>query len=393
MVSAAAPNAHILLVESDSASFEDIGAAVDQAVAQGAKYVSNSYGTGCDSTPGSGEDPSETTELDAHDNHPGVAMVASSGDSDYGVSYPAASQYVTSVGGTALKRDTTTSRGWSESVWHNSYGGPGSGCSLYEPKPAFQTDTGCDKRAVADVAAVADPVTGVSVYQTYGGSGWSVYGGTSASSPIIAGAYAAAGTPAEGSYPNSYPYKKPSALNDVTQGSNGSCNPSYLSFTNQTGNIDVSTDGGATWTNVWNRTTTLTGPAHVEVPLTDYAGKPGVQLRFHFTGSYGYWWELDNVFVGKRTYEPVNGGLVAGTVKDANTGDSVVGATVVNTDASQDKAITAATPDDPALGGGFYWMFTTKTGSHPSPPPSRTTPTWTSRWTWRRTAPTRRTSA
>ncbi|MFE7403705.1 carboxypeptidase regulatory-like domain-containing protein, partial [Streptomyces sp. NPDC057557] len=138
----------------------------------------------------------------------------------------------------------------------------------------------------------------------------------------------------------------------------------YKSYTNQTGNIDVSTDGGATWTNIWNRTTTLTGPAHVELPLTDYAGKPGVQLRFHFTGSYGYWWELDNVFVGKRTYEPVTGGLVAGTVKDANTDDGVVGATVVNTDASQDKAITAATPDDPALGGGFYWMFTSKTGSH-----------------------------
>lgn len=138
----------------------------------------------------------------------------------------------------------------------------------------------------------------------------------------------------------------------------------YKSFSNQTGNIDVSTDGGATWTNIWNRTTTLTGPAHVELPLTDYAGKPGVQLRFHFTGSYGYWWELDNVFVGKRTYEPVNGGLVAGAVKDANTDDAVVGATVVNTDAPQDKAITAATPDDPALGGGFYWMFSSKTGSH-----------------------------
>ncbi|MFE7393760.1 carboxypeptidase regulatory-like domain-containing protein [Streptomyces sp. NPDC057582] len=138
----------------------------------------------------------------------------------------------------------------------------------------------------------------------------------------------------------------------------------YKSFSNQTGNIDVTTDGGATWTNVWNRTTTLTGPAHVEVPLTDYAGKPGVQLRFHFTGSYGYWWELDNVFVGKRTYEPVNGGLVAGTVKDANTGDGVVGATVVNADSPQDKATTTATPDDPALGGSFYWMFTSKTGSH-----------------------------
>lgn len=47
---------------------------------------------------------------------------------------------------------------------------------------------------------------------------------------------------------------------------------------------------------------------------------------------------------------------------DDNTGEAIVGATVVNGDAPQEKAITAATPDDPALGDGFYWMFTTKTG-------------------------------
>ncbi|MEU6011689.1 carboxypeptidase regulatory-like domain-containing protein [Streptomyces sp. NPDC047453] len=227
MLSAAAPHAHILLVEADSSRFVDMLAAVDQAVAQGAKFVSNSYGSGYDSSPGSGEDPVEL-DWDGHYNRPGVAMVAASGDSGYGVTYPAASPYVTAVGGTALTRDAGTSRGWSETVWHSSAGGTGSGCSLYEPKPAFQTDTGCDKRTVADVSAVADPATGVSVYQTYGGSGWSVFGGTSASAPIIAGTYASAGTPVEGSYPNSYPYANPSALNDVTQGFNGSCTPSYL---------------------------------------------------------------------------------------------------------------------------------------------------------------------
>ena len=55
--------------------------------------------------------------------------------------------------------------------------------------------TGCARRAVADVSAVADPNTGVAVYQTYGASGWDVYGGTSVSSPIIASVYALAGTP------------------------------------------------------------------------------------------------------------------------------------------------------------------------------------------------------
>ncbi len=227
MVSAVAPQAHILLVEADDNSNDNLGAAVVEAVALGAGYVSNSYGSGYDSTPGSGEDPSEVTELDPFYNHPGVAIVASSGDSAFGVSYPAASQYVTSVGGTSLVPDGSA-RGWSESVWFNASGGPGSGCSLFEAKPSWQVDSGCSMRAVADVSAVADPATGVAVYDTFGSPGWTVFGGTSASSPIIAGVYANAGTPVAGTYPSSYPYEDPGALNDVTAGNNGSCSPSYL---------------------------------------------------------------------------------------------------------------------------------------------------------------------
>jgi hypothetical protein len=659
MVSAAAPLAHILLVEADVPSAEDLGAAVDQAVALGAKYVSNSYGTDYGTAPGSGEDPSQTTDFDPHYNHPGVAVVASSGDSGYGVSYPASSQYVTAVGGTSLVRDSSD-RGWSESVWNNAYGAPGSGCSLYEPKPAFQAgavpDSVCGMRAEADVAAVADPVTGVSVYQTYGNDGWAVYGGTSASAPIIAGVYASAGTPAAGTYPNAYPYAKPGALNDVTEGDDGSCDtgalctagpgydgptglgtpdglaafttgphgvltgtvtdaatgaplagaevtagdtrgttgadgvytlqappgtydvtaaaygyrtgtaagvevtdggtvtrsfaldavpartvtgrvtdgsghgwPLYATVTaqgvpgggvhtdpvtgaytltlpedadytlhvtaaypgyravdkavevgeadltadvavpvdstrtdapgytvrldgptepftsttaapegwtvensddttggwtfddpgdrgNRTGgsggfaivdsddagedtvqdtsllspsydltgstdpllafdtdyrpfgdsvaSLDVSADAGATWTGVWKQTTATVSGKHVEIPLADYAGRSDVRLRFHYTGSWDYWWQVDDVFVGTRSFVPVPGGLVVGTVKDANTKDGVDGATVTSVDHPDDHATSAATPDDPGLPDGFYWFFSHLTGKH-----------------------------
>ena len=85
---------------------------------------------------------------------------------------------------------------------------------------------------IADVSAVADPATGVSVYDSYGadGTGWNTYGGTSASSPIIASVYALAGTPGSSDYPAQYPYNAAgtSALNDVTSGSNGSCSTSYF---------------------------------------------------------------------------------------------------------------------------------------------------------------------
>jgi subtilase family serine protease len=219
MVSAVAPNAHIILVEAKTASMANLGTAVNEAVKLGAKFVSNSYG--------GGESSADTGYDTKYFNHAGVAITASSGDGGYGVEYPAASPYVTAVGGTALKKASNT-RGWTESVWStSSTEGAGSGCSAYEPKPSWQKDTGCKKRTVADVSAVADPATGVAVYQTYGGSGWAVYGGTSVASPLIAAVYADAGTP-KAAVPAANIYSHTSALNDVTSGKTATCSPSYL---------------------------------------------------------------------------------------------------------------------------------------------------------------------
>ena len=214
MVSAICPQCHILLVEATSASIQDLGTSVNTAVSLGAKYVSNSYG--------GSEDGSEPSSDSSYYNHPGVAVTASTGDSGYGISYPASSPDVVAVGGTSLSTASNT-RGWTETAWS----GSGSGCSTSESQPSFQSgvNTGCSNRADADVSAVADPNTGLAVYQTYGGSGWAVYGGTSASSPIIASTFALAGTPGAGDHPASYIYSHTSNLNDVTSGSNGSCTP------------------------------------------------------------------------------------------------------------------------------------------------------------------------
>lgn len=219
MVSAIAPKAHIILVEAKSATLGNLGASVNEAVSLGAKFVSNSYG--------GSESSSDPTYDASYFKHPGVAITVSSGDGGYGVEYPAASQYVTSVGGTALRR-SSNSRGWTESVWSTTKTeGAGSGCSAYDPKPSWQMDTGCSKRTVADVSAVADPATGVAVYQTYGATGWVIYGGTSVASPLIAAVYADAGTPVA-SYPVTDIYSHTSSLWDVTSGSTASCSPAYL---------------------------------------------------------------------------------------------------------------------------------------------------------------------
>ncbi|GAB3989403.1 hypothetical protein GCM10029978_114420 [Actinoallomurus acanthiterrae] len=636
MVSAVCPSCKILLVEADDNGMDNLGTAVNQAVAQGAKFVSNSYG--------GGEGSDEGQADDAYFKHPGVVVTASSGDDGYGTSYPAASPYVTSVGGTSLVKDSS-SRGWTETTWS----GAGSGCSAYEAKPSFQQDTGCSKRSIADVAAVADPNTGVAVYN----GGWHVYGGTSVSSPIIASVYALAGVLAAGSSPNALPYAHPGDLNDVTSGSNGSCTPAYLctagsgydgptglgtpkgvgafksgphgivtgtvtdgtaplaaakvkagdattttdgqgtytlsvppgtydvtaskfgysaktvggvqvddgqtvtenlaltakarvnvtglvrdgsghgwpvyatvrvkdeptavaytdpktgryalslpaddtyalqvdplypgytpdtqdvkvgsadathdvttvvdqttcsapgygyhyagttqgfdgtaaptgwtvddkagkgqtwafndpggrgnktggaggfaivdsdkygsgnsqdtslispvtdftgknhpvvsfrsdyyGFSGQVGDVDLSVDGGQTWTTVSHHTTSVRGPRTETADLSAAAGKSAVQVRFHFTGKFGYWWQVDDVFLGDRTCDPASGGLVVGQVLDQNTGAGVNGAKVTSADRPAESATSAATPDDPNLGDGFYWLFSSVTGGH-----------------------------
>jgi len=213
MVSAICPNCHILLVEATSASFANLGTAVNRAASTaGVVAISNSYG---------GSDASDST-YGSYYNHPGIAVTASSGDSGYGASYPASSHYVTAVGGTTLTAASTTTRGWTETAWS----GAGSGCSAYNTAltGASSFSTGCTRRAEADVSAVANPSTGVAVYDStaYSGYvGWLVFGGTSVSSPIIASVYGLAGNTA--SIDNNYPYTHSTSLFDVTSGSNGSC--------------------------------------------------------------------------------------------------------------------------------------------------------------------------
>ena len=218
MASAICPKCNVLLVEASSASLTNLGAAVNTAVRLGANAVSNSYG--------GSESSSETSSEGTYYNHPGVAITASSGDGGYGVEFPAASQYVTAVGGTTLLTRASNSRGWSETAWS----GAGSGCSGYVQKPSWQTDSGCARRTVADVSAVADPNTGVAVYDStsyQGRKGWLVFGGTSVASPIIGSIYALAGNASSLSYASSI-YSHTSALYDVSGGSNGSCGGTYL---------------------------------------------------------------------------------------------------------------------------------------------------------------------
>lgn len=204
MVSAACPACKILLVQARTNSMADLGAAVNYAATQKVSAISNSWGT------------SDLSYASAFD-HPGIAVVAAAGDSGYGAGAPASFSTVIAVGGTTLTR-SKNARGWTEKAWSKG----GSLCAKGTAKPGWQTGaTRCRGKALADVSAVAD---GVAVYagtKYYGVSGWQVFGGTSIAAPIIGAVYAMSGRTA--GYPASYTWAHSSGLNDVTTGTNGSC--------------------------------------------------------------------------------------------------------------------------------------------------------------------------
>jgi subtilase family serine protease len=221
MASAMCPGCKIILVEANSATLANLATAVRTAAGLGATVISNSYG-------GS---ESGTTSYESAYNQPGKAVTVSTGDSGYGVQFPASSPHVIAVGGTHLVRASNT-RGWSETAWSSG----GSGCSTVYAQPSFQTTAVtpsmpqlCTKRMEADVAAVGDPNTGVAVYGPVNrrSSGWMVFGGTSVSAPLIGGIYGVTGH-GPGSASGIYAKAGTSALNDVASGTNGSCGGTYF---------------------------------------------------------------------------------------------------------------------------------------------------------------------
>lgn len=171
VVSAICPNCKLRLVQAKSEKDSDLAAAANAAVAQGAVAVANPYF-------------GQERRRDAGPyRHPGHALVASAADDGTGARMPCSFQTVVCVSGTTLLKDSSP-RGWSESAWH-----PSGGCSAIVPKPSWQRAGGCRTRVAVDVAALADPATGVAVYDAAAG-GWQQIGGTGVSAVLVAAVFA-----------------------------------------------------------------------------------------------------------------------------------------------------------------------------------------------------------
>jgi len=219
---AMAPNAKIYLVESASASYSDLLTAVSAAnsllKSAGGGEVSMSWG---------GSEFSLETGYDSYFTQTGVVYFAASGDSP-GVIWPSTSRNVVSAGGTSISRNPTTGVFQDELAWQSGGGGP----SLYEPLPSYQSGVpGMTSRGTPDVAADANPSTGVWVYaHPY----WYIVGGTSVSTPIWAGIVNSAGSfSATSQNELTTLYADRSIASDFTDITQGSCGPNqgYLAVT------------------------------------------------------------------------------------------------------------------------------------------------------------------
>jgi subtilase family serine protease len=195
---AMAPLANIVLAEVKSFSYSD-GAGggllpgVQALVATpGVTAISVSYGGG----EFSGETAADsffTTPFGANPNP--VAITFSTGDNGF-PSFPATSSSVLAVGGTGLYIASARGRYGFETAWGglSGFGAGGGGVSTQYATPTFQSTNGVNfgHRSIPDVSAIADPLTSVTVYNSWdaginNGSSWFGVGGTSLASPVVAG--------------------------------------------------------------------------------------------------------------------------------------------------------------------------------------------------------------
>jgi len=227
MVSASCPKCTIFLMEAkDGSSISDFEAAEKEAVTLGATIVSNSW-----SCPNNW-DCGDPTNFANSFNSPGVAYLASTGDSAYNtIGGPSALGNVIGVGGTQLTKSGST---YTETIWNDASAGCANTATVGSPgvpKPSWQTDTGCTNRTDGDVSAESGCAPGVAVYiDIYGG--WSEYCGTSVASPFLAGVIGLKGNAASQHGGERFWRLKDRKVNHqlhyISVGSDGSCSPTYL---------------------------------------------------------------------------------------------------------------------------------------------------------------------
>jgi len=200
---AMAPNAMLYLVEAKTNTDTDLYAAVRMAAnlircGRTSTCPAGSQGKGEISMSWGGAEFADEAKMDSLFTASNVVYLAATGDSA-GVIYPSASPNVIGVGGTSTARSLFTGDLIQEIAWSDA----GGGLSFYEPTPSYQSaiaNVAQGARALPDVSADANPNNGYWVYDSVpvdgiaNDSNWWLVGGTSVSTPLVAGIINAAST-------------------------------------------------------------------------------------------------------------------------------------------------------------------------------------------------------
>ena len=69
----------------------------------------------------------------------------------------------------------------------------------------------------------------------------------------------------------------------------------FMSYQQSTADVDVSTDGGTTWVNVWRTKTSVNGKVQIDLS-SKVANKSTVQVRFrYYNATWAWFWQVDNI--------------------------------------------------------------------------------------------------
>ncbi|MCE1202305.1 MAG: hypothetical protein LWX09_09445, partial [Bacteroidia bacterium] len=81
----------------------------------------------------------------------------------------------------------------------------------------------------------------------------------------------------------------------------------FRSYTGSSVKVSYSTNGGNTWTDIQSWTTTTANPATFSQSIPAVAGQNNVMFRWNYTGSYGWYWAVDEIQItGTASNEVTN---------------------------------------------------------------------------------------
>ena len=69
----------------------------------------------------------------------------------------------------------------------------------------------------------------------------------------------------------------------------------FLQWSGSSGTLSYSINGGSTWTQIQQWTTTSSNPASFSQVIAAVAGQENVKFKWNYTGSWGYYWDIDNI--------------------------------------------------------------------------------------------------